>query len=154
MLFLFWFIRVACLVCFLVNIVVVDVHNLATFGFLIFGIGASVNIYGMGLLAHETYKSLPSLFILFRGIQLLLVISTRQIEWRYLVLYVILDIFVFTVFVYDNKYQFLLKEEGAKSVKTIVDRCNTALPKKAQSKFKNKTSNNEKIRKSKKISGQ
>lgn len=149
MLFLFWFIRIACLVCFLINIIVVDVHNLSTFIFFIFGLIASVNIYGMGLLAHETYKSLPSLFILFRGIQLLLIISTKQIEWRYLALYVILDIFVFVLFVYDNKYQFVLKEEGAQNVKTIVDRGDNSL----STEVNNKNSKNKNNKKSKNKTG-
>lgn len=122
MLFLFWFIRICCVIGMAVNLVVVDVHNLPSLIFTIFGIIASVNIYGMGLLSHETYKSLPSLFILFRVIQLLLLLSTKCVAWYYLAIYAAIDVFVFALFVYDNKYQFILKLRGDASVKTVITR--------------------------------
>lgn len=122
LLFLFWLIRILCLVAFIVNLVVVNVNSFYSLLYLIFGFLASVNIYGLGLLAHETYKNLPSAFILFRLLQLLLLISTKCISWYYLGIHVGLDIIVFALFVYDNKYDFILKLENDENIKTIVVR--------------------------------
>jgi hypothetical protein len=121
LLILFWFVRISCIAGFIVNLVVIDVHNPASFAVFVAGMAASINIYFMGLVAHETYRSLPSIFILFRLIQFGLIFATKCISLQYMALYAGIDLFVFVIFVIDNKYfKFILVPADHKQDKTEV----------------------------------
>ena len=120
--FLFWFIRIICLIGFIGSLTVVRIFNVWSGIFTVLGVLAALNIYVMGLLSHETYKSLPSFFILMRFFQLVILLLTDGIMWQHLAVHAGWDVFVFVMFVVDNRYTFIEKEDINTKAKTSIRR--------------------------------
>lgn len=132
--FTFWFLRFLCLVGFTVSVTFINIHNFASAIFHIFGLFAAMNIYIDGLFSHETKgiyiqgeevpsskRTLPSLWILFRVIQLAIMLVTNAVTWHYIVVYVAADLVFFAVLLFDRRYDMILVPRGGKVKKTTVE---------------------------------
>jgi len=122
MIFLFWFIRLACFTGFILSLTVVNIFGFWSGVFTVLGVFAAIEIYGLGLLRHETIKGLPSFFILLRALQFVIFLLTDGIMWQHLAVHTGWDIFVFVLFIIDNRYQFIEKEDINTKAKTTVRR--------------------------------
>jgi len=132
--FSFWFLRFLCLAGFAVSVTFINIHNFASAIFHIFGLFAALNIYILGLITHETLglhiqgeevpsgkRSLPSVWIIFRVFQLVIMLVTDAAIWYYLVAYVTADIVVFVALILDRRYDMILVPQGGKAKKTTVE---------------------------------
>jgi len=119
---------------FAVSVTFINIHSFASAIFHIFGLFAALDIYVVGLIRHETLglhiqgeevpnskRSYPSIWILFRVFQLLIMLVTDMSIWYYVVIYVISDLIVFTAFVLDRRYDMILVPHGEKVKKTTVE---------------------------------
>lgn len=120
--FLFWFIRLVCLTGLIISMTIVNIFNLWSGLFTVLGVIAALNIYVMGLVSHETLKSLPSFFILMRFFQLVILLLTDGIMWQHLAIHTGWDVFTFILFVIDNRYTFIEKEDINTKAKTFIRR--------------------------------
>ena len=119
---------------FVISVTFINIHNFASAIFHIFGLFAALNIYIHGLISHETLglhiqgeevpsgkRSLPSVWIIFRVFQLLILLVTDAAIWYHFVAYVIADIIVFVALILDRRYDMILIPQGEKIKKTMVE---------------------------------
>jgi hypothetical protein len=83
---------------------------------------AAIDVYVIGLLKHETIKGLPSLFFLIRFFQFVIQLLTDGIMWQHLAIHAAFDGLVVFLFIVDNRYTFIEKEDINTKAKTLVRR--------------------------------
>ena len=121
--FLFWLIRIMCLAGLIGNLTIVNIYNFWSGLITVLGLIAAVNIYVMGLLGHEaSTKSLPSLFILMRFFQWVIILLTGSSVWLQVTIHSAWDALTFVLFIIDNRYDFIEKEDINTKAKTSVRR--------------------------------
>lgn len=109
-LIMLWLIRVLAVVSFVVNVTYLEITGFSSIIFIILGIISCVILYPWGVFTRENNRKIPGLFILFRVLQGLLVLTLHSMAIHYFVVYLLLDAIFFCLLMYDGRYRFILRE--------------------------------------------
>lgn len=109
-LILLWLIRILAVAFSVINLTYLDIKGFSSIIFIIFGILSCLNLYAWGVFTRETNRKIPGLFILFRVLQGLLILTLHSMDLHYFVVYLLLDGIFFCLLMYDGRFQFILRE--------------------------------------------